>query len=128
MLPDILGTWYLTTYNTRSQVAYHSRPAHPSPALLLLLPVCLSISSSSSSIPLPRQTQPYDYSSTNGVYSAWYRFQITRVRASSVCTLCSTVVLTLTHRHNHAVRGHRTGSITLEWKFTPGGKIILVLV
>ena len=39
-----------------------------------------------------------------------YLFQVTRVRAFSVCTLCSTaVVLTLTHRHN-AVRSHRTGS------------------
>ena len=40
-----------------------------------------------------------------------YRFQVTRVRAFSVCTLCSNilVVLRLT-RHHNAVRGHRTGS------------------
>ena len=38
-------------------------------------------------------------------------------------TLCRRFFLTLTHRYLvNVVRGHKTGSNTLEWKITSGGK------
>ena len=88
-------------------------------------------------LPLPRSSSWHSLTSSNIALRLFlflwsrsrYRFQVSRVRAFSVCTLCSTVVdvLTLTHCHN-AVRGHRAGSHNSGAEDYLRRKIILLVV